>query len=132
LIYQKRRERVDLIGTLEVLQSMVAEGFAFRLYGSFARWLDVGMPVDGRLPADADLLIPSLQVSLDALLGWLKDRGFELSLWGEAISPPVDLSLLHERHYLRADLRQKDGSLIRLDLSCDAMAAGLDVPGIRV
>lgn len=125
LIYQKRRERVDLIGTLEILLSMVADGFAYRLYGSFAQWIDAGMPADRRLPADADLLIPPLQESLDALLGWLKGRGFELSLWGEAISLPVDLRLLQERHYLRADLRQKDGSLIRLDLSCNPLAAGL-------
>lgn len=125
LIYQKQRERVDLIGTLQVLQTLAAEGFVYRLYGSFAQWLDAGMPAEGRLPADADLLIPPQQESFDAVLSWLEDRGFELSVWGEAVAPPLPLRLLQERYYLRAQRRQNDGSLVRLDLSCGGSATGL-------
>lgn len=118
LIYQKRRETIDLRATAELLRAIEAAGFAFRLYGSFASWQDAGEPVSGRLPADADLLLPADQAGFDALLRWLVERGFELSLWGEPVKPPIELRCWQDHHYLRADRRGRDGSLVRLDLAC--------------
>jgi hypothetical protein len=116
LVYQKRHETIDLQATMEVLHAIEAAGFDYRLHGSFATWLEAGMPGQGRRPADADLLLPPRQDRLDALLRWLTAHGFELSLWGEPVKPPVDLPTWQAHHYVRADWRGRDGSLVRLDL----------------
>ncbi|AWV07287.1 DNA methyltransferase [Marilutibacter maris] len=118
LIYQKRRETIDLQATEELLRAIEAAGFTFRLYGSLAGWREAGEPASGRPPADADLLLPADQARFDALLRWLVEQGFELSLWGEPVKPPVDLQCWRDHRYLRADRRGRDGSLVRLDLAC--------------
>ncbi|WP_244244027.1 DNA methyltransferase [Marilutibacter alkalisoli] len=123
LVYQKRRETIDLQATLEILRAIEGAGFDFRLHGSFAAWLEAGMPAHGRRPADADLLLPPRQDRLDALLRWLVARGFELNLWGEPVKPPVDLPTWQAHHYVRADRRGRDGSLVRLDLGCASVDA---------
>lgn len=118
LVYEKRREVVDLTGTQAVLEAIAQGGFEYELFGSFKAWREAGSPGGGLLPADADLVLPPHQDRLDALLRWLCDQGFELSLWGEPVAPRIDLKTWRTHHYVRADLRRNDGSLIRLDLCC--------------
>ncbi|MFC0682582.1 DNA methyltransferase [Lysobacter korlensis] len=119
LVYQKRRETVDLKGTAEVLEALRLSGFSYELFGSFQQWQEQGQPIAARLPADADLLLPLEQDQLNALLRWLSARGFQLTLWGEPIAPSLPLETWQSHHYVRADCRGRDGSLIRLDLCCE-------------
>ncbi|MEH6418708.1 DNA methyltransferase [Pseudomonas sp. CGJS7] len=123
LIFQKARETICIASTQAELQAIEQAGFAFELYGSFARWLQRGDADSPRLPADADLLLPDDEARFNQLLHWLHERHYQLSLWGEPILPPVRLQQLRAHWYLRAQRRDRLGRLVRLDLCLASQAA---------
>lgn len=122
LVLQKSRETTCIASTLAELDAMRAAGFAFGLYGSFARWLEDGDAHSARPPADADLLLPDDEIRLNDLLYWLHERDYELSLWSEPVRPPVRLERLRAHHYLRAQRRDRLGRRVRLDLCLESQA----------
>lgn len=130
LVFQKQRERICLDSTAEELRALREAGFAFRLYGSYARWLDEPNPTGAREPADADLLLPDDQEAFDRLLWWLHERHYRLTLWGEPLHPPLRLPRLREHWYVRAQRRDRLGRLVRLDLAL-ADQAGRQDPAAR-
>ncbi|MGO1068686.1 DNA methyltransferase [Lysobacter sp. CA199] len=123
LVFQKTREAICIASTLSALEAIRQAGFAFELYGSFARWLQHGDAESPRPPADADLLLPDDEARFNQLLHWLHERHFELSLWGEPARPPVRLDRLRAHWFLRAQRRDRLGRLVRLDLSLASQAA---------
>lgn len=116
LIFQKRREPIDLAGTAQLLAALRTEGFDYALYGSYPAWL-ADPAAAARLPGDVDLLLPRDPGQLQRLLDWLRARGFALSLWGEPLAAPPTLAVLDAHHYLRAERRDRGGGLLRVDLS---------------
>jgi hypothetical protein len=116
LVFQKQRERVCLDSTLAELDAIRAAGFAFELHGSLPRWLQAGRDASLPPPADADLWLPEDEDRLNALLHWLHERHYRLSLWGEPVHPPLRLRRLRAHWYLRAERRDRLGRLVRLDL----------------
>ncbi|MGO4778124.1 SAM-dependent methyltransferase, partial [Lysobacter sp. 2RAB21] len=102
------------------LRAMAEAGFAFEVFGSFTSWLSRDDDTAPRPPGDADLLLPDDQGRFDALLHWLHARNYELTLWSEAVLPPVSLERLRAHWYLRAQRRDRLGRLVRLDLCLDA------------
>ncbi|MDL5367149.1 DNA methyltransferase [Xanthomonas sp. NCPPB 2654] len=127
LIFQKRREPIDLPGTAHLLAALLEDGFDYALYGSYPDWL-ADPAAAARLPGDVDLLLPRDPGQLQRLLDWLRARGFALSLWGEPLASPPTLAVLDAHHYLRAERRDRGGGLLRVDLSlqpaADALTAG--------
>jgi hypothetical protein len=116
LVFQKRREPIDLPGSAELLAALRADGFDYAVHGSYPLWLaDPGTAV--RPPGDVDLLLPRDLGQLQRLLDWLRARGFGLTLWGEPLAAPPTLALLDAYHYLRAERRDRGGGLLRVDLS---------------
>jgi hypothetical protein len=122
LIFQKTRETPCIASTRAELRAMAEAGFAFEVFGSFASWLSRDDDTAPRPPGDADLLLPDDQGRFDALLHWLHARNYELTLWGEAVLPPLPLERLRAHWYLRAQRRDRLGRLVRLDLCLDAHA----------
>ncbi|NIJ73547.1 hypothetical protein FHR66_002780 [Xanthomonas sp. F4] len=122
LIFQYRRQPIDLPGTAQLLAALRADGFAFAVHGSYACWL-ADPAAAARLPGDVDLLLPRDLDRLLRLLDWLRARGFLLSLWGEPLATPPTLALLDAHHYLRAERRDRDGGLLRVDLALESAAA---------
>ncbi len=122
LIFQHRRQRIDLAGTAQLLEALHADGFVFALHGSYPRWL-ADPAAAPRLPGDVDLLLPRDPGGLLRLLDWLRARGFLLSLWGEPLAVPPTLELLDAHHYLRAERRDRHGGLLRVDLALEPAAA---------
>jgi hypothetical protein len=113
LVFRKQRERIDLQGTGALLDAMRAEGHSFTLLGSFARWLH---DPQGTPPADADIRVDANPQRLDALLQWLRARGFALTSWGEPVPLPLHFDSYRDRYYFRADRIDSNGALIRLDI----------------
>lgn len=116
LVFQKTRETICIDSTQTELAAMREAGFAFELFGGFARWLDQHDAQAARLPADADLLLPDDEARFNDLLQWLHERHYELTVWGEPVRPPVRIQRLREHWYLRAQRRDRLGRLVRLDL----------------
>lgn len=116
LVYPKRRACIDVAATRELLDAMASAGFAFTVFGSFRAYVAADPHPAVPLPGDADLLLPAEPDRLHALLRWLADRGFALSLWGEPIAPSLDLATWRAHHYVRAERHARDGTLVRLDL----------------
>ena len=127
LIFQKRREPLDLPGSAQLLHALRADGFDYTVHGSYAAWC-ADPAAAARLPGDVDLLLPRDPERLLRLLDWLRARGFALSLWGEPLASPPTLAVLDAHHYLRAERRDRGGGLLRLDLSLrpgpDSLTAG--------
>ncbi|SFQ68270.1 DNA methylase [Variovorax sp. OK605] len=113
LVFRKQRERIDLQATSELLDALRAQGHAFTLIGSFARWLD---DPQGTPPADADIRVDADPPRLDALLQWLRGQGFAITSWGEPVAVPLHLDSYRGRHYFRADRIDRNGALVRLDI----------------
>lgn len=114
LILRKQRSRLELQAALALLHALRDAGFEFAVYGSFAAWLKDG---NARPPADLDLLVPPEEISLNALLGWLQARHFRLSCWQKPLSLPIRLADYRGRYYFRAERRDRQGQVLRLDLT---------------
>lgn len=117
LVMQKIAETICLTSTRNELEAIREAGFEYRLFGSFAHWLAHDGDPTRRRPGDADLLLPDDEIRFNALLHWLHERHYELSLWGEPVLPPVRIDRLRTHGYLRAQRRDRFGRLVRLDLS---------------
>ncbi|QSI32495.1 SAM-dependent methyltransferase [Variovorax sp. RKNM96] len=113
LVFRKQRERIDLQATAALLDALRAQGHAFTLLGSFARWQQ---DPQGTPPADADIRVDADPQRLDALLQWLLGQGFALTSWGDPVSLPLHLDSYRGRYYFRADRVDNRGALIRLDI----------------
>ena len=113
LVFRKQRERIDLQGTADLLDALRAQGHAFTLLGSFARWQQ---DPQGTPPADADIRVDPDPQRLDALLQYLRGQGFALTSWGDPVPLPLHLDSYRGRYYFRADRIDSQGALIRLDI----------------
>ncbi|MDA7414737.1 DNA methyltransferase [Xenophilus arseniciresistens] len=113
LIARKQREAVDLHATAALLRALRAEGHAFTLFGSFARWL--ADPASAT-PADADLRVAADEATLGPLLAALAARGFALHSWGERVPLPLVMAPWRGRHYFRATRVDRQGRRVQLDL----------------
>lgn len=114
LILRKHRSSLELQAALALLHALRDASFEFAVYGSFAAWLKDG---NARPPADLDLLVPPEEISLNALLGWLQARHFRLSCWQKPLSLPIRLADYRGRYYFRAERRDRQGQVLRLDLT---------------
>lgn len=117
LVLRKQRERIDLQATAELLDALRAQGHAFSLIGSFARWRD---HPQGTPPADADIRVAADAGELDALLRWLRERGFAVTSWGEPVALPLHLDSYRGRWYFRAERIDHRGALVRLDIGYES------------
>lgn len=124
LVFQKRREPIDLPGSAQLLAALRADGFDYAVYGSYPAWL-ADPAAAARPPGDVDLLLPRDPGQLQRLADWLRERGFVLSLWGEPLAAPLTLALLEAHHYLRAERRDRGGGLLRVDLALQPAAGSL-------
>jgi len=113
LVFRKQRECIDLQGTADLLDALRAQGHAYTLIGSFARWL---RDPQGTPPADADIRVDADPQRLDALLHDLRARGFALTSWGDPVPLPLHFDSYRGRYYFRADRIDSGGALVRLDI----------------
>ncbi|MET3183663.1 UNVERIFIED_ORG: hypothetical protein ABIC43_006847 [Variovorax guangxiensis] len=114
LVFRKQRARIDLQATAELLEALRAQGHAFTLVGSFARWLQA--PEQSTQPADADIRVAADPQRLDALLRDLRDRGFALASWDEPVALPLHFESYRGRYYFRAERVDSSGAMVRLDI----------------
>ncbi|MCR6476590.1 DNA methyltransferase [Variovorax sp. ZS18.2.2] len=113
LVFRRQRERIDLQATAALLEALRAQGHAFTLLGSFARWQQ---DPQGTPPADADIRVDADPQRLNALLQHLREQGFSLTSWGDPVDLPLHLDSYRGRYYFRADRIDRSGSLVRLDI----------------
>lgn len=113
LVFRKQRERIDLQATAALLDALREQGHAFTLLGSFARWQQ---DPQGTPPADADIRTDADPQRLNALLQWLREKGFALTSWGDPVDLPLHLDSYRGRYYFRADRIDSRGALTRLDI----------------
>jgi hypothetical protein len=113
LVFRKQRERIDLPATAALLDALRAQGHAFTLLGSFARWQQ---DPQGTPPADADIRADADPQRLNALLQCLREQGFALTSWGDPVALPLHLDSYRGRYYFRADRIDSRGALVRLDI----------------
>ncbi|MET3496439.1 DNA methyltransferase [Variovorax boronicumulans] len=116
LVFRKQRERIDLKATAALLDALRAQGHAFTLLGSFARFLQGPQDTQGTPPADADIRVDPDPQRLNALLHWLRDQGFALTSWGDPVPLPLHFDSYRGRYYFRADRIDSAGALVRLDI----------------
>lgn len=115
LVFRKQRARIDLRATAELLDALRAQGHAFTLVGSFARWLQ-DPKQDAMPPADADIRVAPDAQQLNTLLHALRERGFSLASWDEPVALPLHLDSYRGRYYFRAERIDGSGALVRLDI----------------
>lgn len=113
LVFRKHARPCDALRTVTVLQTLVAQGFAFVVHGSFAGWWrsQVGSP-----PQDVDLLFDASTPHFEGAAAWLTQHGFQLRSWGQALTLPLDLASLAQRHSIRAEQIDRAGNHVRIDL----------------
>jgi hypothetical protein len=94
---------------LEVLHRLLARGVAFAVIGSFALRLHMGELGDelgdapGREPVpDCDLVVDPAPGNLQRWAATLVEEGWALELWGQPVSPPLELEHLRGKYYVRA------------------------------
>lgn len=117
LIYRKRAVRIDIERTRAAFRALREAGFEATVFGSFAAWIDGKPAQTHRQPGDLDLLVPNDAERWSALLGWLSERGYRLSLWGNPVNADVRIETVRRHHYLRAERIDGDGRTVRIDLS---------------
>lgn len=119
LVYRKRPIPIDPAATRAELAALREAGFVATVHGSFAAWVD-GDPADAsHRPGDLDLRVPPDAANWSALTAWLRDRGYRLSLWGEATTADVSLERVRAHHYLRAERIGADGATVWIDIGIE-------------
>ena len=103
-------------------RALVAAGLRAVVMGSVAVERLAPGALD-RPPADLDLALPFDGAELDRWARTMEAEGFEVRSWTEVVHPPLDLSALEGRFYLRAS-RTRGGDRRR-----DLRAGGARVPG---
>jgi hypothetical protein len=86
---------------LEVLHRLRERGVAFAVTGSLALRLYMD-ELDGEPIPDCDLFLEPAPENLQCWAATLVEEGWTLELWGERISPPLELEHLRGKYYLRA------------------------------
>jgi hypothetical protein len=86
---------------LEVLHRLRERGVAFAILGSFALRLYLDM-LDGEPVPDCDVFLDPAPDNLQRWAATLAEEGWELAVWDEPVSPPLDLEHLRGKYYVRA------------------------------
>ena len=119
LVCRKAGAPLDVAQGRALLAAMLAQGFAFAVYGSFAR----ALAGEALAPNDIDLLVAPDDAELSRLMRWLEAEGFRIESWNAPLTPPVSLAALGYRHYFRARRLGRDGQTLQVDIA--AVADGL-------
>ncbi len=125
LVCRKGGAPVDVDAAHALLSSLAAQGFAFVVYGSFAR----ALAGEAAAPNDVDLLVAPDDRELSRLMQWLENEGFRIESWNAPVSPPLSLAALGYRHYFRARRLGRDGRAMQVDVT--AMADGQSWQRVR-
>lgn len=136
LVCRKAGAPLDIAQGRALLAALLAQRFAFAVYGSFARAL-AGAAV---APNDIDLLVAPDDAELSRLMQWLEREGFRIESWNAPVMPPVSLAALGYRHYFRARRLARDGRSLQIDIAAvtdDAtwrrtLAESREIAGMRV
>jgi hypothetical protein len=86
---------------LEVLHRLREQGVAFAITGSLALRLYMD-ELDGEPIPDCDLFLDPAPDNLQRWAATLVEQGWMLEVWGERVSPPLELEHLRGKYYLRA------------------------------
>jgi hypothetical protein len=86
---------------LEVLHRLRERGVTFVLTGSLALRLYMDEP-DGEPVPDCDLFLSPEPDNLQRWAATLAEMDWTLEVWGERVSPPLDLEHLRGKYYVRA------------------------------
>lgn len=86
---------------LEVLHRLQERGVTFVLTGSLALRLYMD-ELDGEPVPDCDLFLDPTPDNLQRWAATLAEEGWTLEVWGERVSPPLDLEHLRGKYYVRA------------------------------
>ncbi|CAI8697088.1 hypothetical protein BTK96_003849 [Burkholderia pyrrocinia] len=99
--------------------ALARDGFAFAVFGGFARRLAAGASDTGaEAPLnDVDLVVPPDDAGVSRLLQWLDAGGFSIESWNSRITPPVAAAALRYRHYFRARRIDACGRLLQVDVT---------------
>ena len=123
LVCRKQPAGIDTAAGCAWLDQLAAEGFAFVLYGSFARRLAGESAVS---PNDIDLLCPPDDAEVSRLMRWLVSQGFRIESWNAQVQPPVPVAVFAHRHYFRARRLHRDGIGLQVDIAIAADRAAFD------
>jgi hypothetical protein len=86
---------------LEVLHRLRERGVSFAVIGSFA--LRLHMDALDREPVpDCDLVVDPAPDNLQRWAVLLAEEGWALEVWGQPVSPPLELEHLRGKYYVRA------------------------------
>ena len=119
LVCRKAGAPLDVAQGRALLAAMLAQGFAFAVYGSFAR----ALAGEALAPNDIDLLVAPDDAELSRLMQWLEGAGFRIESWNAPVTPPVSLAALGYRHYFRARRLGRDGQTLQVDIAAVADGA---------
>src|SRR5689334_15495367 len=86
---------------LEVLHRLQARGVTFSVIGSFAVRLHMDA-LDSEPVPDCDVVVDPAPDSLQRWAATLAEDGWALEVWGQPVSPPLDLEQLRGKYYVRA------------------------------
>ncbi|KWF63259.1 DNA methyltransferase [Burkholderia pseudomultivorans] len=120
LVCRKAPLASDVDAARALLAALARDGFAFAVFGGFARQLaaDATDATDATAPLnDVDLVVPPDDAGLSRLLQWLDADGFSIESWNSRITPPVAAAALRYRHYFRARRVDARGRLLQVDVT---------------
>ncbi len=118
LICQKRVQALAVETGSALLARLASAGFAFAVYGSFARCLEG--EGGAAPPGDIDLLVPPDDAEVSRLMRWLEGEGFRMESWNAPVKPPVAAAVLAHRYYFRARQLHRSGEGIQIDVAVAA------------
>jgi hypothetical protein len=86
---------------LEALSRLRERGVAFAVIGSFALRLHMDA-LDSEPVPDCDLVVDPEPNNLQRWAATLAEEGWALEVWGQPVSPPLELEHLRGKYYVRA------------------------------